>query len=271
MKPDLDRLIEHIDRPGIDRDPELDIIRLVPDLSLEDALRVQLGVKRRKVAAGDAVAGHQASFTSAGAQKWAPTMPPPMVGTLLRSLVRSDGDVIDLDEDPAFIESEIGVVLKRDLQGPGITPMQALAAIEGFFPAIEVAPLRPGVTEGRYSNQHMIAVQKQPGGYVFVGGTLTSPKGFDARLEGVVVSIDGAFRATAAGAESMGNPVAVVAHVANRLAAAGEYLRAGQIVITGSLPPPQRLSDGDRQATAQFTRPGSVTVRLSGKRHPPAS
>jgi 2-keto-4-pentenoate hydratase len=102
---DFEGLIDLIDRPGVDRSPSFDIIRSAPDLSLVDALRVQLGVKSRRVAAGDAIVGYQASFTSASAQKWAPSMPPPMVGTLLRSLMRTDGDVIELDEDPTYIES----------------------------------------------------------------------------------------------------------------------------------------------------------------------
>jgi 2-keto-4-pentenoate hydratase len=259
----LDELVDLVDRPGVDRDADQDILRVAPQLSLDEALRVQIGAKRRREAAGDLIAGHQASFTSAAAQKFVPSMPPPMVGTLLRSILRSDGDTIELDGDPAFIESEIGVLLKRDLVGPNVTTLQAMLAIEAFFPAIEVAPLRPGVLEGKYSNQHMIAVQKASGGYVFTGSLLTSPRDFDARLEGVVVSINGQVRGSAAGAEAMGNPVAVLASVANRLAAAGEYLRAGQIVITGSLPAPQRLVAGDREACAEFTRLGRVTVRIA--------
>ncbi len=258
----IEALIDYIDHFGSDRDAAADILLFEPTLDCDTALKVQIGLKRRREAAGDVIVGHQASFTSASAQKLVPGMPPPMVGTLLRSLMRTDGDTVTLDGDPAYIEAEIGVLMKRDLQGPGVTPMQALAAIEAFLPAIEVAPLRPGVLEGKFSNQHLIAVQKASGGYVFTGTRLTSPSTFDPRLEGVVISIDGRARASAAGVEAMGNPLSVVAQVANRLAAAGEWLRAGQIVITGSLPPPQRLAPGEREARAEFTRLGSVSVRI---------
>ncbi|MFQ8433607.1 hypothetical protein, partial [Amaricoccus sp. W119] len=44
-----------------------------------------------------------------------------------------------------------------------------LASTEGFLPAIEVAPQRPGVIEKKYSFAHMIAVQKSAGGYVVFG------------------------------------------------------------------------------------------------------
>jgi 2-keto-4-pentenoate hydratase len=58
------------------------------------------------------------------------------------------------------------------------------------------------------------------------------------------------------------SPINVLAAMANRLAAAGEYLRAGQIVITGSLPPPQRVGPGNILAEAEFSRLGRVTVRF---------
>lgn len=260
---DLDRLADIVDRPGSDRDFASDVIRHAPDLTLEDALRLQIEVKRRRVAAGDRIVGHQASFTSAALQKLLPGMPPPMVGTLLASLVRKSGDMVELDSDPVAIESEIAVLLKRDLVGPHVTPAQALAAVEAYLPAIEVAPVRPGLLDGRWSNQHIIAVQKAVGGYVVFGDRLTSPDEFDPRLEGVVVSVNGEARGSAAGVEAMGSPINVLAAVANRLAAAGEHLRAGQFVITGSLPAAQILKPGDRYAEAEFTRLGRVCVRFA--------
>lgn len=259
---DLEKLSAHIDQPGIDKDVGLDIITLAPDLTLDDALRVQMRAKQRRVAAGDAVVGYQASFTSASVQKMVPSMPPPMVGTLLASLMRQDGAAVRFDSDFTVIECEIGIVLGRDLAGPYVTPIQALAAVEAYFPAIEVAPVRAGLLEGKWSNQHIIAVQKAQGGYVVTGSRLTSPADFDPRVEGVVVSVDGAPRASAAGVEAMMSPINVLAAMANRLAAAGEYLRAGQIVITGSLPPPQRVGPGNILAEAEFSRLGRVTVRF---------
>ncbi|MGE0503456.1 MAG: 2-keto-4-pentenoate hydratase [Rhizobiaceae bacterium] len=259
---DLERLAAHIDQPGIDKDVGLDIIGLAPDLSLDDALRVQMGAKRLKVARGDAVVGWQASFTSAAVQKMVPSMPPPMVGTLLSSLMRPDGAVVGFDGDFTVIECEIGVVLKRDLVGPYVTPVQALAAVEAYFPAIEVAPVRPGLLDGKWSNQHIIAVQKAEGGFVVTGSHLTSPRNFDPRVEGVVVSVDGKARASAAGVETMGGPMNVLAAMANRLAAAGECMRAGQIAITGSLPPPQRVGADNVYAEAEFSHLGRVTVRF---------
>lgn len=259
----LDDLISLIDSPGIDKDPARDVIRAAPDLSYDDAYRLQFAVKQKRVAAGDRVAGYQASFTSASAQKFAPTMPVPMVGTLLGSLVRNDGATVELDSDFVVVESEIGVVMKRDLVGPHVSPLDALASIEGFFPAIEIAPVRPGVLEGKWSNQHMIAVQKAVGGYVILGSTITSPRNIDIRCEGVVISFDGQPRASAAAVEAMGSPLNVVAAVANKLANYGGSLKAGQFLITGSIPAPQRILPTDRRATVECTRLGQVSVQFA--------
>ncbi|MFS8036669.1 2-keto-4-pentenoate hydratase [Xanthobacter sp. AM11] len=259
----FDDLIAHLDQPGIDSDPARDIIHCKPDLSLDEALALQLAVKRRRVAAGDRIVGHQASFTSKGAQALFPSAPVPMVGTLLASLIRDNGAAVTLGSDEYFIETEIAVLLNRDLEGPDLSQAEVLAGVGGFLPAIEVAPLRSGVREGRYSWPHMVAVQKAEGGYVVLGSRLTSPHTLDISLEGCQVSIDGETRAGATGFEALGNPLAVVAGVARRLHAIGEKLHAGQIIITGSLPPPQVITRSMRVATAHFATLGTVTVRFN--------
>lgn len=256
-------LLDHLDRPGIDSDPDRDIIRCKPGLTLDEALALQIGVKRRRAAAGDRIVGHQASFTSRPMQAMFPDAPVPMVGTLLASLVRDNGATVTLDADQCFVESEIAVLLDRDLEGPDITNTEVLAAVAGFLPAIEVAPLRPGVREGKYSWAHMVAVQKAVGGYVVLGPRLTPPHLVDVSLEGALVSIDGERRAGAIGFEALGNPLTVVASVARKLHAVGEKLHAGQIVITGSLPPPQPINRSTRDAAVQFTTLGTVSVRFS--------
>ena len=261
----FDDLINHVDQPGIDADPSLDIRTLKPDISQQDALAIQLAVKRRKVVQGDRIIGHQASFTSAGIRKMFPGAPRPMVGTLLASLSRADGEEVSLDCEEAFIESELALILKRDLEGPRLSPLDVLAAVDGFFPAIEVAPLRPGVREMKYSYEHMIAVQKAAGGYVVFGSRITPPQGLDLRLEGCLVSIDGDAKAAATGFEAMGSPLNVVSAMTASLHTIGEKLHAGQVVMTGSLAPPQVVSRVNWLAQLEFRTLGSVAVRFAPK------
>jgi 2-keto-4-pentenoate hydratase len=262
---DFDKLVAHLEQPGVDGDPSRDIIQLNPDLTQDDALKLQLAVKRRREEAGDRIVGHQASFTSAAIRTLFPDAPRPMVGTILSSIVRADGDEVELDCDAAFIESEMALILKRDLQGSNLSSHEVLAAIDGFLPSIEVAPLRPGVLENAYSWPHMIAVQKAFGGYMVFGSRITPVHAIDPRLEACLVSIDGEPRAAAAGFAAMNNPLNVVAAMAAKLDAIGEKLHAGQVIMTGSLPPPQNITAANRIATVEFASLGSVCVRIRGR------
>ena len=260
--PSFEELLAILDQPRGDR--QNDVGLLSPDLTIADAYRLQFAVKAARVAAGDRIVGRKAAFTSLSVRKQFPEFPAPLVGTILASHLREDGATIDLNADSGitFVENEIGALMKRDLEGPGVTPLQALAAIEGFFPAIEIAPMNGGMLEGRRTNQHIIAKEKADGGYVIFGPTLLTPGQIDVRLEGSVMSINGEARGSGAGVEAMGSPVNVVAAIANRLAEYGEKLRAGEVVITGSLSGPARAVKGDRDALAEFTRLGRVTVRF---------
>lgn len=259
----FDELLDHLDKPGVDKRLEHDIIRLAPEITYDDAFRLQLASKQRRIAEGDRLIGYQASLTSSGAQRAMPHIPAPMVGSLLASLARPEAAIVTLDDEVNFIEAEIGVLIKRDLEGERISAADALSAVEAYFPALEVAPVRPGVLENKWSAQHLLAVQKAPGGYVLFGSRFTSPNGFDLRIEGAITSIDGEVKGSACGVEAMGNPLNVVAAVVRRLAIAERGLKAGQIVMTGSLPAPQIVKAGNRSARVEFTRLGSVEVRLA--------
>jgi 2-keto-4-pentenoate hydratase len=260
----IDKLVDHIDRPGIDADPAQDIVHIKPDITQAEALQVQLAAKRRREADGDRIVGHQASFTSSGIRTMFPDAPRPMVGTILASIVRDSGSAIELDCDEAFIESEMALILGQDLEGSDLTAQEIMRAVDCFVPSIEVAPLRPGVLENKYSWPHMIAVQKAVGGFMIFGPKVSASRGIDPRLEACVVSIDGEARASGAGFEAMGNPLSVVAAMAAQLAEIGEKLHAGQIIMTGSLPPPQKITAENTVATVEFATLGSVSVRISG-------
>lgn len=260
----LQDMIDHMDSTGIDADPDRDITRFFPGITQDQALMVQLGVKRRYAAAGNAIVGHQASFTTPAARALFPDGPKPMVGTLLSSHLQSDGDEVILEDGEYLIECEIGLVLQKDLEGPDLTPMKVLEAVDYFVPAIEVAPLRTGMLEGAYSYEHMIAAQKAFGGYIVTGSRHTARHGIDLSLEGCVASVDGQPMAGAVGFDAMGSPLNVVAAVAATLHSVGERLHEGQLVITGSLPAPPRVQHGrNLSARADFTRLGSVSVRFS--------
>jgi 2-oxopent-4-enoate/cis-2-oxohex-4-enoate hydratase len=67
--------------------------------------------------------------------------------------------------------------------------------------------------------------------------------------------------ATAAAAEVLGNPLNSLAWLANALGKLGGKLRAGDVVMTGSISKVFRPKAGDA-VRASFTRLGSVSCRF---------
>jgi 2-keto-4-pentenoate hydratase len=86
-----------------------------------------------------------------------------------------------------------------------------------------------------YAIQALARGQAGPLAGRFVVGAPVPPDGIDLRLTGVVLEHNGEVVATAAGAAVLGHPAAAVAWLARSLAAAGEGLRAGQVVLSGGL------------------------------------
>jgi 2-keto-4-pentenoate hydratase len=73
---------------------------------------------------------------------------------------------------------------------------------------------------------------------------------------------NGATVATATAAEVLGNPLNSLAWIANHLGARGLGLRAGDVVMTGSVSKVLQPKAGDT-VRATYTRLGSVSVRFA--------
>ena len=55
----LDDLVDHLDHPDMPYDPERDIARMAPDLTIDDAYRLQFALMRRRAERGDRVVLHR--------------------------------------------------------------------------------------------------------------------------------------------------------------------------------------------------------------------
>jgi 2-keto-4-pentenoate hydratase len=80
-------------------------------------------------------------------------------------------------------------------------------------------------------------------------------------LVGIVLEHNGEVVATAAGAASDGHPASAVAELAARLAAAGDPLRAGDIVVTDALASVGEVRAGD-VLVASIGRVGAVEAAV---------
>jgi 2-keto-4-pentenoate hydratase len=84
----------------------------------------------------------------------------------------------------------------------------------------------------------------------------------DPRLIGMVMTRQGEVIETAAGAAALGDPLAVVAWLANTLGEGGVTLEPGHLIMTGALHAAVPMQAGD-VFRAEFDRLGSVCIRVA--------
>lgn len=230
-----------------------------PDVVEDDAYAVQAALIDMKLAAGGALAGWKAGATNPGAQA-AFGLSQAVYARLLADARLADGATLDSSAliHPR-IECEVAFVMASDLAGPGVTPAAALAAVEGAVAAFEVVDAR---TEGWGAKMpEMIADNVFQARYL-LGDRVVPVAGLDLAAIEVVLEKHGAEAARAKGANVLGSPANALAWMANRLGEHGHTLRAGQLVLAGSLTPLVPCAPGD-ELVARFDRLGTIRLRFA--------
>jgi 2-keto-4-pentenoate hydratase len=227
-------------------------------LTVADAYRIQLDTLLLRRRAGERRVGWKVGLTSA-ATRAEVGIDEPVSGYVLASTVWPEADAVPLGRFIApGVEAELALVLGRDVAGPRVTATDVLRATEGAIAAVEIVDSRFGMWTCGIVDA--VADNAFAAGVVFAGA-MVDVNGVDLRLEGVVVEHNGRRAATAAGAAVLGHPVNAVVWLVNHLAALGFGLKAGDVVLTGSLTHILRPQSGDT-VHAAFTRVGALTVRF---------
>ena len=221
-------------------------------------MAAQLAKRRARIAAGEKPIGWKVGLGApATMQKMGLTAP--IVGFLMQRAQITSGQTASLK---GFVkpvaEPEICVRMARDLQ-TGVSADQAAAAVKEIFPAIELADLDPvpapdnldAVLEEDIFQRHVIlCTDTRPG---------ISTRGLTSR-----VFRRGAETNVTTDPEALtGRLPGIVAHVANTLAAFGERLSAGDVIITGSITPPLMIEPDETELVHVLEPIGRVFVRFS--------
>jgi 2-keto-4-pentenoate hydratase len=201
-------------------------------LSLDEGYRVQLGLLARRLAAGARLVGWKVGLTSRAMQEQF-RVPEPLFGYLLDDAPHASGARFAAAAliQPG-VENELCLRLGRDLAGPGVDEAAARMAVAAVYPALEIAE-----TRGDFTGQLAVAIADNIQQRYVVLGPETRPLPVDLDLANVQarVAINGAEVATASGAAVLGQPLQSLVWLANKLAEHGHSLRAGDLVMTGSL------------------------------------
>jgi 2-keto-4-pentenoate hydratase len=226
-------------------------------LTMAQAYDIQDQVRQALVGDGERLVGWKVGFTGRATQQAFATNEP-AGGFLLGSGVYANGAEVPTSGFIGLaVEAEVAFVMGRALAGPGVTPPQALLAVEGAVPALELIDFRytgkptavDAIADGVFAKA------------IVLGAPMTDVTHIDLALEGLVYELNGAVAATNTAAEVLGSPINSLAWIANHLGARGLALRAGDIVMTGSVSLLLRPKAGDT-VRARFTRLGSVSARF---------
>jgi 2-oxopent-4-enoate/cis-2-oxohex-4-enoate hydratase len=156
-------------------------------------------------------------------------------------------------------EGEIAFFLKRDLVGPGVTHADVIAATECVMACFEIVDSR--IKDWKIRIQDTVA-DNASSGLFLLGSERVDPRKVDFVTCGMVVEKNGEIISTGAGAAALGSPVTCVAWLANTLGRFGTPLKAGEVILSGSLVPLEPVKPGDAMRV-QIGGIGSATVRFT--------
>jgi len=199
-------------------------------------------------AAGERVAGWKVALTTPVMQKMV-GVGHPCEGAIFASRVhRTPAAVSGQSFRHLGVESEVAVVLGRDLAGPGPWSRESVAeAIEAAMPAIELVDDRDCVY-GQLDGINLIADNSFNFGCV-LGAPVADWRRVDLAQMAGRMTIDGAVVGQGHGRDVLGHPLEAVAWLAGSLHRRGRALRKGDVVMTGSIVATKWLKPGNRMAT----------------------
>lgn len=237
------------------------LLKREPDITLEDAYRIQLHFVERRVQAGERIVGKKIGVTSKPVQEFLGVFQPDF-GQLTSDMVIEEGETIDLGSliQPKA-EAELAFILKDDLKGPGITAMDVIRATDYVVPCFEIVDSR--IKDWDIKIQDTIADNASCGVYV-LGKTKGDPRKLDITMAGMVLEKNGELHSTGVGAAVQGSPANAVAWLANTLGELGIPFKAGEVILSGSQSPLVPVVDGD-ELVCTVGGLGSCRVKFSGR------
>lgn len=232
-----------------------------PDITLEDAYKIQQRFLQRRLDAGETIVGKKIGVTSKAVQQMLNVYQPDF-GQLTNKMVYQEGDVIDLNGliQPKA-EAELALVLKEDLIGPGITAVDVMRATEYVSPCFEIVDSR--IDDWKIKIQDTVADNASCGVY-FISNIKADPRKVDVTMAGMTLHKNGELYSTGVGAAVQGSPFNAVAWLANTLGSLGIPFKAGEVILSGSQSALVPVTDGD-ELVCKIGGIGSCKATFAGR------
>lgn len=220
--------------------------------TIPEAYAVQREYLKLLTEAQGAVAGYKLAYTTATMQQRA-GWHEPCAGALMATTIHHSPTTFPADAYRRLgMECEVAVQLAADLPAAGApySRESVAEAVGAVMAAFEVIDMRlPEGMDGLERTLTSVATNISNAGAV-LGLPVTDWRSLDLAAAKGTASINGVEVGSGYGSDVMGHPFEPLAWLANHLAAAGQGLPSGTIVITGSIVPPKFLEKGDRAVVA---------------------
>ncbi len=195
-----------------------------PDLTLEDAYKIQQLNIERRLAAGEKIIGHKIGLTGKPMQEKFGVNEPDYVH-LLESMYQDESEPLDLGQliDPQ-VEVEPGFVLGKDLTGPGLTIDDVIDATDYIVTCFEVIDSR--IRNWRIKLPDTVADNGSSSRFT-LGAEKTGPDGLALDDLETVLEVDGEIVESGNTRAILGHPANGIVWLGNKLAEFGIVLEAG--------------------------------------------
>lgn len=211
------------------------------ELTFEEAYQIQEELVGIKLEKGARIIGPKMGLTSQAKMKQM-KVEEPIYGYIFDYMVAAGGVISMSDLIHPKVEVEIAFILGKDIEGPGITGAQVLAATEYVIPALEII-------DSRYKNFEFtlpdVIADNASSSRVVLGDNLIRHENMELDLVGATLHINGKLIDLGAGAAVLGHPADSVAMLANMLSRKGLKLKAGEIILSGAITGAHMLAEGD--------------------------
>ncbi len=235
-----------------------------PDMTVEDAYRVQRALVAAKIAEGRTVRARKIGLTSRAMQQ-AVSITEPDYGVIFDDMVFADGGVVPFGRFiRPRVEVELAFVLGQPLKGPGVTALDVLDATRWVTPALEILDARVQMSDPETGHLRTIVdtiSDNAADAGIVTGGRAVRPDACDLRRVAAVLYVNETIEETGVAAGVLGHPANGVAWLANKLAPHDEFLPPGQVILSGSFTRPVFVGEGD-VIHADFGDLGAVTCRF---------
>lgn len=263
-KEETDRLVELLGRARLGGQPLADAVTLLATADGEAGydIQTQIAVWLSAHGQGD-LAGYKIGATAKGMQEVL-GVPGPVYGHVLSGNVLQSSAKYACNPDcRPGVECEITFRLGEDLTSSPFTRDQVAKCIDAVIPAIEIVENRYG--DFRNCSLGLLTSDDFFHKACVLGEPVLDWRGIDLPDTAGRASVNGEWVETGKGRDVLGHPLDAVVWLANKLAERDTCLKAGQIILTGSMTPVHWINRYPSKCAIEIKGLGESSVTLTNR------